>query len=182
MTSPHWEPIAAFKQAEAFRLAALALNRMHKTGFAVVYCACDAFALELYLKCLLMAGGHAGSGHDLWKLFFRLPANDQMAIRRHFGDSIFPQVVEVVNRVEMGELPRSSLDTFDFEVCLRRSATAFHKFRYFHEGLMEDGDGWTAGGIVNATRRRILDLYPDWANLPIDLPPGLHPPDTSPFQ
>jgi HEPN domain-containing protein len=84
-----------FRSADAFHEASLlALDRATKTknegqkfNLAVVYGVNGAFAVELYLKCLLAIElNQVPEIHDLQKLYFQLCRNSRAKLRRRHDD------------------------------------------------------------------------------------------------
>jgi hypothetical protein len=111
---------------------------------------CSAFALELYLKCLIVIEGQAAPRtHDLAALFAQLSADAQADIKRRY------------NEYRAG-LPDGFPINHDIEDALKKSARAFEKLRYVYEGRLNEGDGWACHQVMVAVRDRIDSLHPGW--------------------
>jgi hypothetical protein len=123
---------------------------------------CAAFALELYLKCLIaMEGKKPPLSHDLKKLFRRLDAETQNEIRARFKP-YENEAEELANRAYSNQgLARPPGAIFDF--VLEAGRDAFEVYRYIHEKGLRANQGWGADRIMQAARRAILDRHPDWA-------------------
>jgi hypothetical protein len=160
------KPEAIFQQAESFTESATLLGRTAELGspqFFFPSIVCDAFGLELYLKCLILVEGDKYSGtHNLELLFNKLTPESQMAIRNACAP-----VVAKMHEMHQA-LPREKgaqpLPVLDFDYALRASRNAFEVFRYVHERDEDNrnGDGWFGREIAKRTRERILFLQPDW--------------------
>src|SRR5262249_46370125 len=126
---------------------------------------CAAFALELYLKCLIaMEPGkknRAPKCHNLHTLFHLLDAETQSQIRARFKPYESEQE-ELASRAYAAQGMARSLGTI-FDFILNASQDAFEKYRYIHEKGLEANQGWGADRIMQAARRVILDRHPEWA-------------------
>ena len=155
------DPLKLFHRAEAFRLASSVLGeKIHVTpNLMAPYAVAGAFALELYLKCILsIERANPKKEHDLVKLFALVSPQTQTRIREHF-----------LNQSPVATLVRLALESkvgkpIDFDATLSRSKDVFFKWRY------PDSYGWDVGAsgwsddIVEVTRAVILDLRPDWSH------------------
>jgi hypothetical protein len=126
-------------------------------AFPTVVCA--AFALEIYLKCLLvMQTGKFSPSHNLKHIFGELPSATQARIRDLFAPYL-PMVQKTVTKMTK---PGSPLPpTVDFDFVMNLSQDAFTVTRYVYEGV-PSMSGWMGTPIVRATRTAILELHPDW--------------------
>jgi HEPN domain-containing protein len=160
---PH-DPGDIFVVAEQFRNGSKLLN-LGQSGFPfdvrMAMMSCAAFALELYLKCLIaMETGKAPPAmHDLQKLFDRLHVSTQTKIRRYFDDnsSLVKEFVEAQIAKHGVKAP-----IVDFDYVLTASREAFQLARYIYEGGFPAEKGWIADVIMDGARRTILDRFPDW--------------------
>ncbi|WEK36919.1 MAG: hypothetical protein P0Y53_05330 [Candidatus Pseudobacter hemicellulosilyticus] len=80
-----------------------------------------AFALELLLKALHYSIGKVERGHNLNKLYIRLPHKIQKEIKKKFG-----------MKLPTYFLPRPA-EFPTFEEMLKQHANAYERWRYFHE-------------------------------------------------
>lgn len=122
--------------------------------------ACSAFALELYLKCLIrMERKPFSREHDLAKLFAALGKRNRAKIKRVWraNSETVRKYVEEQYKSE-GETPPKV--TFDF--ALNASRGAFQAFRYLHEFGVASNTGWLGDAILMAARHVILSKHPDW--------------------
>jgi HEPN domain-containing protein len=160
---PH-DPGDIFVVAEQFRNASKLLN-LGQTSFPfdvrMAMMSCAAFALELYLKCLIAmeTGKVPPAIHDLQKLFDHLHASTQMKIRRYFDDnsSVVKAFVEAQFAKHGVKAPN-----IDFDYVLAASRDAFPLARYIYERGLPAEKGWIADVILEGARRTILDRFPDW--------------------
>ena len=168
------DPADIFVIAEQFRDASkfLILAREHgwQTDVAMPAVTCAAFAMELFLKCLLaMETGKVPEIHDLRHLFNRLGKLSQDKIRAYFAPYL-PDVKEHVERQYLlgGQPPPPPLVDFDF--VLNASRRAFPLARYIYESGLPGGQGWIADGIMEAVRKTILDAHTDWKDARVATP------------
>jgi len=121
---------------------------------------CQAFSMELYLKCLVaVEGGNPQNEHNLDKLFLKVGAGSQGIIRANYGNKRIAQDA-LYAAAKLPVLAKS-----DFDSALHASADAFTDFRYIYEGAIQSEEGWLAGSISECVRERIIELRPEWANL-----------------
>jgi hypothetical protein len=170
-------PLRVFQQAEKFRLSAITLiqtglqaanqgNLMHFAQTSVPTVVLEAFAFELYLKCLLNLQNpeRTVEGHNLEWLFNQLAKPTREAIRREYDQ---PSKSAKRNREARAAQPGHAPD---FDQDLHLSKDAFVLFRYLYEG----GDGqalenanYIASEIMEAVRAVILQRKKDWINYAI---------------
>jgi hypothetical protein len=121
---------------------------------------CSAFALELYLKCLIAMETRAKPPgiHEIDKLFKRLNSDTQAKIRRHFNITGASTIAFIKNAfaAEGKTAPK-----VDFDYVMKASSRAFLVTRYIYEG-MPGGQGWVAEMILEAARAVILEQSPHW--------------------
>jgi len=123
---------------------------------------CAAFALELYLKCLLtIEGKKPPKSHDLQELFELLGAKTQSHIRARFKPYESEQEELASPAYAAQGMTRPPGAVFDF--ILNASRDAFETYRYIHEKGLEANQGWGADRIMQAARNVILDRHPEWA-------------------
>jgi hypothetical protein len=163
------DPAAIFLFAEQYKHASNWLALSRRNGFehevripAVV---CSAFALELFLKCLLVIEGRKSTGHDLRELFDSLSDDAKTRIRDRFAPRL-PEAQQMIR--ESAAAAGVDAPHVDFDSILDLSKAAFVQTRYIYEGIAP-GTGWAASGILDATRQVILDLKPAFAELELAL-------------
>jgi hypothetical protein len=125
-------------QANTFHQTA---DHVEKAGLGTAAIMNNAFAIELYLKCLLTASGITyKKTHLLNQLFRELPDAHKNALKEGWGKD----GVTVIGALRAYSAPKSDQEYRDifnkitarrksFEECLDESAEAFKRFRYFHE-------------------------------------------------
>jgi hypothetical protein len=110
-----------------------------------------AFAIEIFIKCLLESKGIAvPEHHDLFKLFKLLPAEERKAI------------LEETQRV-------SGVQSSQMIATLSRNADLFVRWRYVHETLPTALDLQPLAAFANGLKRRIDTSNPSWVSVPDDL-------------
>ncbi len=160
------DPADMFVVAEQYRNASKWLILAPGYGWppdvAMPGITCAAFAMELFLKCLIASEtGKVPETHDLRHLFNRVSKANQSKIRSYFA----PYLPDVKRHVEQqhvmaGEPP--PLPVVDFDFVLDASRRAFPMVRYIYEKGLPGGQGWLADGIMESIRKAILDAHPDW--------------------
>lgn len=163
------EPVFVFINAQAFQLAAEALNvQPDKHIFMYPMAANEAFSLELYLKTLHRVRRRYVEGHDIEAIFRRLTVTDQQAIELRYNARIMAH--------RQYHLAVAHGLKLDLDSVLRRCKDAFIKIRYWHEGKMpsQNDDGKVSnagtGTMCDAIRDYIIDLRPEWGALGIRNP------------
>jgi len=114
-----------------------------------------AFAVELLLKTLhQQAFNKREHGHDLWKLYNRLPLPIKNALLAEFvdGASEFDQAVDA-HHAFMGVPPPGMEDL------IRGGKDAFALLRYAYEGVLPEQMG--LGRVMATIRRYLFRKYPD---------------------
>lgn len=136
---------------------------MHIAQMSAPTIVLEAFAFELYLKCLLnlQNPGQTVSSHNLEWLFNQLARTTRDAIRREYN-----QPSEAAKRSREARAAQFG-HVQDFDHDLHLSKDAFEAFRYLYEG--SDGQAlgnanYTATEIMEATRAVILQREKDWIN------------------
>lgn len=171
-------PVDVYINAWSFQATAIVLNAQpDKHLFYWPMVVNEAFALELFIKCLHRIRRRNVRGHDVHKLFRRLSKADQKTIAKYYD--------EIVTSHPM-YLDFSSLVKFDVESVLLRSRSTFTTIRYWHEGVRPstDAEGKSSnagtGSLSDAIRKLILELRPQWKAMAIRVPVrfGDAPPST----
>jgi HEPN domain-containing protein len=175
---PGPKPLPIFVLAEQFRYAgALAIEiprlanvlQIPQLGEAralylpTAYMVNNAFALELYFKCLIRIGRKPyGKEHDLRKLFGLIGRRSQANIKRYWRERAAEHAQISLEKIysDSGE----PVPKVDFTFCLNISRDAFTTMRYLYEGVRPD-KGWAGDGIVESARQVILDKYPHWIRM-----------------
>ena len=121
---------------------------------------CAAFALELYLKCLIsMETGKAPPNrHECDYLFGLLHIDTQAAIRKYFHKEGGATIAFIES--EFAKLGRPA-PKIDFDYVLHASRRSFPIARYLYEGLPGE-QGWVAEMIMEGARAVILKRFPRW--------------------
>jgi len=172
MTPPtKHDPANIFTVAEQFRSADKMLNLMlrqeltyegHPVPFdvSIPMVTCAAFALELYLKCLISmeTGDRPPNTHDYVRLFGLLHNDSKTAIRNYFDKNSGDTVTVIKRAFEQSGRPAP---TVDFDYVLSVSRRAFPIARYLYEGVPAE-QGWVAETIMEGARRTILKRFPHW--------------------
>jgi hypothetical protein len=148
-----------FVSAEAFLEVCKALvaetRRGNRRILSLALATNAAFALEMYLKCLLsLEQGQAPHGHDLHKLFHALSSSTQSELTKDH------EQFQNSNPASMAEAHQLGLPT-DLEELLKRGRNAFADFRYAHEQI-PSGTDFALNGLTYCVQQRILKLQPDW--------------------
>jgi hypothetical protein len=159
---------AIFLYAEAFSQAAEMLQdqfqqldpekAVHVTQSAagVPRTVLDAFATELYLKCLQKneLGKIVQKGHVLKKLFEALPTGTQKAIRYRYNEIV---ANSPITKVLQNKHPRFAVG---LDNVLEMSSDVFFRVRYLYEG--EHGKMFYWPLLRTAVRNTIIAIHPDW--------------------
>ena len=165
------EPSNIFVVADQFRHASKVLNLTlagvmtlagEKAPFdlQVPMVTSSAFALELYLKCLIAmeTGKKPPEIHELDKLFERLHPDTRAGIRRHFDATGASTIAVIKGAFEQHGM---AAPTIDFDYVLKASRRAFPLARYIYEGMPGE-QGWVAEMIMEGARAVILERFPHW--------------------
>jgi hypothetical protein len=116
----------------------------------------DAFASELYLKCLqAMELGKPAKGHDLKRLFDKLPSGTRNAIKAQYTNGVKANQ-DVVRSI------RSAHPGFDvgFDNVIVMSSGVFERVRYLYEGTHPNMFYWPV--LSESLRKTILAINPAW--------------------
>ena len=164
---PLKKPLHIFLTAEQFRYAALLSHQIPFISWSIpqlrelrglqlptAVMALSAFALELYLKCLIRIGRKSfGNAHDLQVLFALISPRQQSRIRKFWKETFLEEVRQDLTCAYAAQ-GKSGL-VVDFDSVLAMSKDAFTLMRYAYEG-MPPNTGWAADGILECWRKRIL--------------------------
>jgi hypothetical protein len=157
-----------FMQAEQFHNACRLLGRFaarFNRNVSIPSMICSAFALELYLKCLIiLAGRKAPHIHNRENLFKLVDSDNQEKIRKFFKtqEADMSNFFNEANRQTGDEMMPSHPD---FDKQLKASADAFQLFRHLHEPLRKKDNhptGYFAYPIEEGARHAILLAHPEW--------------------
>jgi hypothetical protein len=127
---PNWKviqsknyAIALFRNAQSWAKCVSTLTPAMARDPSMMwpYFAQQAFAIELYLKCVLTTEGQIASGHNLHTLFLKVPKET----RRRFTEFVQNYIHD---------------STFNVEECIRNAAEVFPTFRYMHERVSRPPD------------------------------------------
>jgi hypothetical protein len=125
-----------FLFAEQYKHASNWLGQARRNGFeqevrmpAVV---CSAFALELFLKCLLILEHRKPRGHDLRELFDSLSEDTRARIRNRFAPRL-PEAQRMIKEIAVAQGIAPPI--VDFDGILDISKAAFVQTRYIYEGI-----------------------------------------------
>lgn len=104
------------------------------------------FAIELFFKALLSKYGKDVKGHNLLKLFKKLPAEVQDEIKMSLSE-------------HMLKTQKRSFNSFEssFEDMLKNYSTTFQDFRYFHELNHIVFNSEFCDGLVQVLNRLVSD-------------------------
>jgi hypothetical protein len=124
---------------------------------AVPWIIINAFAIELYLKSLILAEGRkfckkGRDGHNLKKLFHSVSKESQDRIRSLFDEflGVIPDFCKLRSRFGVDS---------KFDTILEESKLAFLEWRYPWD---ENPHGVAIDALKVPTRRRILEVRPEW--------------------
>jgi hypothetical protein len=153
------DPKLAFTSAEAFlevcKVLCAAVRNGNTRILALALATNAAFALEMYLKCLLLLEqGQAPRGHDLHKLFHALSSTTQSQLTKDHEELVKSNPDWAATASKLG-VPT------DLEELLKRGRNAFADFRYAHEQI-PSGTDFALNGFTYCVRERILNSQPDW--------------------
>lgn len=159
------EAFLLFYNARSFHVAATKLEDLPQIDFFLwPTIMCEAFALELHLKCFLtLRNKPFGRIHECEDLFNLLDSDDKDLVRLRLEERILIDPLLRDARAEDGL-------RLDLESVLKRANRMFVRARYWHEGFtkqsIENDEMCTAGicALTDAITQIILDVRPDWTN------------------
>jgi HEPN domain-containing protein len=148
-----------FLNAEAFlEVSKVALDASNKGNTKILNLALattTSFALEIYLKCLLLLEtGNAPRDHDLYNLFHSLKSATQSELTKDHEKFV------KLNPAFKARLTEEGLP-LDLEELLKRGRNAFVDFRYAYEHDPVRSD-FALNGLTKCVREQILKIQPDW--------------------
>jgi hypothetical protein len=148
---------AAFEEASG--LIAGPMKQKGRTLLMIPWGTLSSFALELYLKCLLVLehGSTPPQEHNLKELFRLLPRQTRHALEaRH--DKILRKDA-VAQQLKASGVKMQLLDMIE------EAQDSFTRFRYAYEGF-EGGSSFRLNVFMWCVKQRIFKLCPDWKALP----------------
>ncbi len=159
------DPLVLFLNAKGFDLVARIVDKHpgHKSLLLYPTIANEAFALELYLKCLHRIRRRRGRkvwGHDTKSLFDTLSKADKKTLSKY--------LLEIVRQHPDYLLMFSKGISFDASAVAQRASATFAKGRYWSDMNLPNGDddGFVTnagvGNLCDAIVKLILELRPDW--------------------
>jgi len=182
-------PRGLFQQAESFfRSANLLFHNatqipLHfNPEFLFPSVVCQAFSLELYLKCMIVIEGSPyPATHDLEKLYELITAENRSEIEKICLPHL-PLQQKMSDAFHKQANKPGPAPIVTFQGMLHASHRAFEAFRYVHEKTtLSDGQGWSGGPIVQSVRERLMVVHPEWRNFQFVQPPKPpEPPVASP--
>jgi hypothetical protein len=156
------DPLNVLRSADAFAVACGALHTAATEQKAVilemVMGTFEALTVELYLKCLIHVEiGQYQSGHDLYRLFKKLPVQSQSELETAFDQ----YVAKYPSFIAQAKLTNRPTDLKSLLILGRHS---FMDFRYPHEA---SGKKTVFGlhGLGVCIRERIIKTKPEWEEL-----------------
>jgi hypothetical protein len=149
----------AFKRASLLALESVerAEGAGEKFHLGIVYGVNGAFAVELYLKCLLeIECGQIPATHNLKDLFYQLSRESQAKLKRDHK-----RIQD--NPMLAGFRQRMGIKT-DLHSLLEDGQDVFKQFRYMFEGVPDRRKplGFALEPFGELVRNRILNLRPKW--------------------
>lgn len=172
------DPRTVFRYAESFTVAIELLKPQFEQGRKAIdlsgritiadagrfvpFATVDSFALELYLKCLmLMDRGEIKKVHGIKELFRELKLNTRQRIKNNYADRIASQLPRMSKALKRRDLLRFK----NFRSYLERSNRAFENIRYFFERPTRSSPPsvYYSPDLRWAVRKSILDIMPEWA-------------------
>ena len=147
----------AFLDTSRLALRRAASVKEEEFQLALVYGVNGAFAVELYLKCLLtVEGSHVPSTHNLKNLFQQLSRESRARITRRHNDL-------AKENAGLAAFRRKGINT-ELNSLLDDGQDVFKNFRYLFESIPNRMKpiGFALELFGEIVRNRILDLRPDW--------------------
>lgn len=147
-----------FLQAARFELAAMLLKDQltihRKFHFMPPFVTNAAFALELYMKCMIvMQGGEVPAEHDLEYLFSNISRVTKAKLRKRFNTISIEQ--KIFEKPDLDSLLKMSKDAFVF-------------LRYaYEEDSGDKGTGFGLWPLLVCIREFIFEAKPEWKTLPL---------------
>jgi hypothetical protein len=130
---------------------------------------CEAFSLELFLKCLhAIRRRKVKKNHDVEALFRDLSKADKKIVTKYFH-GIVQLHIEYRLALQHGL-------TFNIDSVLQRTKDSFVRVRYWHEGQRPNADASGkvsnagVGSLCAALKRLIDELRPEWGSMELRIP------------
>jgi hypothetical protein len=168
-----------------------AANAYHDAGFILLgsrrpdmhepALTCQAFSLELYLKCLItMHAGTTPRHHNIAKLFEQCSPKHQEMMRTFYLGYFASEPAELAVQRRMKQEFPGIPDPRDLPAVLVAASTGYEKLRYNYEPPSGD-PGYFQGQLLRAARQAVFTLQPDWSRIgtikeQIAPPPGSQTP------
>jgi hypothetical protein len=159
-----FDPVMLLVNAQSYLASSVVLDAQpNKVIFLWPMITVEAFALELFIKCLHRVRRRTVEGHDIHSLYHKLSVSDQKKIAKYFA--------AIVSRHPDYEWAVANRTHFDVESVLLRNKDMFTKTRYWHEGAPPNRDSFGSygnagtGSLAEAIRDLIFELRPKWMNL-----------------
>lgn len=155
-------PKEVFEQAERFHLTAMVLSeRFRETNnasYIMTMCVNSAFAIELYLKCLLFIekGKYPDRIHKLDELFNKVSHKNQKILCEYYNK--FTDEGRIKSKILEIHPDRKT----DLISELSESANAFTLIRYIFDNKHFV---YTVGDLKNPLHRLIMELKSEWRPL-----------------
>ena len=168
------KPEDVYVNAVSFRAASMALslpqpNPVDKIILFWPSVVCEAFALELFIKCLHHIRRRTKvRGHDVEALFGILSKNDKRKVVKYYQ--------EIVQLHPEYQMALKHGIRFDVDSVLLRAKESFIKLRYWHEHNPPSADSSGhisnagVGSLCDALHRLIDEARPDWPGMALDIP------------
>ena len=144
-----------FEAARLFESAAITIRNADTVDWIIPWSVNASFAVELYLKSLiLIEGGSPSNTHNLQKLFEQLPRQRKANIAKRYK--------QPVKDSQKKEQMRAMGFKTDLYSELERSKDAFSLLRYYFEDKHPSGSGFQVGFLIVILRTIILERFPEW--------------------
>lgn len=117
----------------------------------------SAFAVEVYLKCVLLVEGKAAPReHSLKKLFADLDRTHQSRIKKLFDESVGRN--RYAKRIQAAD----PAFTYRLGAVLNATSDAFEEWRYLYEVRPKTRIFYGLAELKEAIERLIIELKPEW--------------------
>lgn len=125
----------------------------------------SAFAIELYLKCLIcIETGSARRGHSLKKLFEMLSQETQRRICEIWDSEVRPMRDDWWDQLEAHSSPGAAPVPRDLRDALASAEHTFEKVRYIYE-KGASSIVFVLSDLPTVLRRVIVEMQPSWRRL-----------------
>jgi hypothetical protein len=140
-----------------------------------------AFAIELYIKAILITSKIDARGHDLGKLYAAMPQHFKVVIENSYEETRkkdwngkYPSIT-VAMRPVPANLPKwndNRSEPLNLEALFNRSSDVFTSWRYIYEFKNADKGGWQSNrfeyGLLLSACRAMRDTIKSLQNPPHD--------------